>query len=43
LRERLPRTLHYGTVSYREAYDSTSKMLVAEKYAEEIERLEYSF
>jgi hypothetical protein len=41
--ESLPRTLHYDAVSYRDVYDSTSEALVAEKYAEEIERLSYLF
>jgi len=41
--EELPKALHYGTASYREAYDSSTKALVAEKYAEEIQHLGYSF
>lgn len=39
----LPKMLYHDTVSYRNAYDSASKVLVAEKYAEEISRLGYLF
>ncbi len=41
--KKLPMTLHYGAAPYQEVYDKYTKALVAEKYAEEIERFEYVF